>query len=583
MKQKKYALILGMMLLFALSGIVSGAQMSGTELFSVDANEVITIEEPEETVVVYRSPREQTKDACNVVVNDKTITLKRFVPKQVGNARMVFYGLKRDADECVITVQPKEKKPKKDIVVREEKKEFVPAPEVSNPRVTPSVGETFEIDVGLYEDSVFELIPGKKISVDAISFDPEDGVYQPGACKIRVNEQSEWVFRGSEVKFDGVNIKNHEGEDLHLYAGGAGIGSGRTKRCWVHITSEKPFMSNVVPVPKTSKSCDVTDTLYYTQAVNSAYMSSKVYDLGDHLLNIDLVFFSGKKGVQHDDDFASSVGLVSFGNLFRLYEDTSVFKDDWSVIASSGNQEVVVDFNIENKETFSPSATERPRYHDTPVYTEPYLRKVSDSPPQETTYEDRHDESYNAVITLSQIKDYEYVELCINHEYKGRSARKTPEMPREDISCEDQCMGSARTCFEQHARSGVPEEQSDGTEKKVVDVVCREEFDMCIQACHPRPTPKRPVERYKRLDPTRDVETDRGDLFCQGCFDAQSNQCLPEGARVKRGTPTYCGDGQFVSQKDAGASCTQDYECVSNMCVNSMCSGGRLGERLLQR
>jgi len=64
--------------------------------------------------------------------------------------------------------------------------------------------------------------------------------------------------------------------------------------------------------------------------------------------------------------------------------------------------------------------------------------------------------------------------------------------------------------------------------------------------------------------------------FCSGCL--QDNKCYPLGYR-KAGD--YCTDSwQFVNQTESG-SCSNNFECSSNLCVNDSCVGRSLIQKIL--
>jgi len=76
--------------------------------------------------------------------------------------------------------------------------------------------------------------------------------------------------------------------------------------------------------------------------------------------------------------------------------------------------------------------------------------------------------------------------------------------------------------------------------------------------------------------PERD-ESKRVDYVCGGC--KLDNKCYPFGYR-KDGT--YCLDNsQFVVQLETGASCDNNFQCSSNVCVSGKCISPSLIDRIL--
>jgi hypothetical protein len=68
---------------------------------------------------------------------------------------------------------------------------------------------------------------------------------------------------------------------------------------------------------------------------------------------------------------------------------------------------------------------------------------------------------------------------------------------------------------------------------------------------------------------------------CGGC---QYNEaCLPVGTRIKiGGAPSYCGaDQEFIQQVGQEESCMNNYECSSNLCVDSQCISQGLFSKIL--
>jgi len=71
--------------------------------------------------------------------------------------------------------------------------------------------------------------------------------------------------------------------------------------------------------------------------------------------------------------------------------------------------------------------------------------------------------------------------------------------------------------------------------------------------------------------------TDKGkNLLCQGCV--LKDNCYPIGYRMKN---VYCGNQEFSNQKEAGASCNNNFECSSNLCINDSCIKGSLWQKII--
>ena len=96
----------------------------------------------------------------------------------------------------------------------------------------------------------------------------------------------------------------------------------------------------------------------------------------------------------------------------------------------------------------------------------------------------------------------------------------------------------------------------------------------CVQVeISPTPTTG-PVEVPK---PTYTQEVIGNSFVCNGC--AEDNKCYPFGYRK---VGDYCSDNsQFVTQLEAEKSCDNNFECSSNVCVNSTCISPGLIEKIL--
>ena len=64
---------------------------------------------------------------------------------------------------------------------------------------------------------------------------------------------------------------------------------------------------------------------------------------------------------------------------------------------------------------------------------------------------------------------------------------------------------------------------------------------------------------------------------CDGCL-SDDNKCIPYGARFDG---MYCSfDNSFVTQKNELNSCENNFECKSNLCVESRCVNSNLLKRI---
>lgn len=67
--------------------------------------------------------------------------------------------------------------------------------------------------------------------------------------------------------------------------------------------------------------------------------------------------------------------------------------------------------------------------------------------------------------------------------------------------------------------------------------------------------------------------------YCDGCKDENAN-CIPFGTRLENSK--YCNiDKSIKDQKSKESSCSNNYECVSNVCVNSKCVEPSLLEKII--
>ena len=68
---------------------------------------------------------------------------------------------------------------------------------------------------------------------------------------------------------------------------------------------------------------------------------------------------------------------------------------------------------------------------------------------------------------------------------------------------------------------------------------------------------------------------------CDGCLVGE--KCVNYGIRLKiENVPMYCDiTNEFVKQKEEDASCQNNYECASNLCVNDTCIGQSLIQRII--
>jgi hypothetical protein len=78
--------------------------------------------------------------------------------------------------------------------------------------------------------------------------------------------------------------------------------------------------------------------------------------------------------------------------------------------------------------------------------------------------------------------------------------------------------------------------------------------------------------------PIENNESNEKESFCNTCF--LEDKCYPIGYR-KSGK--YCSDtGQFVAQLESEKSCDNNFECSSNVCVNSNCVSGSFIQRIIE-
>ncbi|MBR9692782.1 hypothetical protein GOV07_02505 [Candidatus Woesearchaeota archaeon] len=96
----------------------------------------------------------------------------------------------------------------------------------------------------------------------------------------------------------------------------------------------------------------------------------------------------------------------------------------------------------------------------------------------------------------------------------------------------------------------------------------------CIEEIMPYPDPYNPC--YEGCADGDDCGCDDQvqwdeELTCSsGC--AKDGRCLPYGTRLANGEAVFCSiEGEFSTQKTDGASCQNNYECVSNQCLNAEC------------
>jgi hypothetical protein len=75
------------------------------------------------------------------------------------------------------------------------------------------------------------------------------------------------------------------------------------------------------------------------------------------------------------------------------------------------------------------------------------------------------------------------------------------------------------------------------------------------------------VEEGNETEVEEGNETEEKNIICEGC--PLDNKCYPFGYR-KGGK--YCSDGnEFVNYKDKKESCDNNFECSSNLCIDSEC------------
>ncbi len=64
---------------------------------------------------------------------------------------------------------------------------------------------------------------------------------------------------------------------------------------------------------------------------------------------------------------------------------------------------------------------------------------------------------------------------------------------------------------------------------------------------------------------------------CNGCI--LDKKCYPIGYRMEN---TYCDNQQFSNQKEADASCNNNFECSTNLCIDNECVSSGLWQKILR-
>ena len=127
----------------------------------------------------------------------------------------------------------------------------------------------------------------------------------------------------------------------------------------------------------------------------------------------------------------------------------------------------------------------------------------------------------------------------------------------------DECMGENNVLLEYSCKSNEP---SPIEETHQCPFGCVDE--KCLKA--------EPTDETGPIDLPKNT-TETQEIICNGC--ALENKCYPLGYR-KSGK--YCSDNnQFIDYKTSKVSCDNNFECSSNVCVNSECISERLIQRIL--
>ena len=76
-----------------------------------------------------------------------------------------------------------------------------------------------------------------------------------------------------------------------------------------------------------------------------------------------------------------------------------------------------------------------------------------------------------------------------------------------------------------------------------------------------------PESNVTETTPESNVTETTPEVVCNGC--ALDKKCYPFGYRIES---EYCADnGNFSTQKEAGLSCDNSFECSTNLCVDNEC------------
>ncbi|MEK6842436.1 MAG: hypothetical protein AABX84_01360 [Nanoarchaeota archaeon] len=85
-----------------------------------------------------------------------------------------------------------------------------------------------------------------------------------------------------------------------------------------------------------------------------------------------------------------------------------------------------------------------------------------------------------------------------------------------------------------------------------------------------------PDEKSGPVEIIKSGNVEVGNNVCNGC--ALANKCYPIGYRTEN---KYCDEEQFSEQKESDASCNNNFECSSNVCVSGQCVESGLIQKIL--
>ncbi|MBU1245405.1 MAG: hypothetical protein ABIJ20_02835 [Nanoarchaeota archaeon] len=117
---------------------------------------------------------------------------------------------------------------------------------------------------------------------------------------------------------------------------------------------------------------------------------------------------------------------------------------------------------------------------------------------------------------------------------------------------------------------------------QVYEYYCEDDFQQikaieCSNGCEDGACIKL-VPEEEPVELPEDIDEEEEILICQGC--PLNKKCYPFGYR-KSGN--YCSDEQeFIVQKKADFVCDNNFECDSNLCINSECISGSLWTKFMK-